>query len=75
MKTYNEYKEEALELLRNEHGNNTVEFITQVRSNLHLVAQSVIMLDLMNKLEEKAISTPVVEEVKEPVKPRTTTKK
>lgn len=52
MKTYEQYKEEALELLKKEHGNNTVEFVTQIRNNLHLVTQSVIMLDFMNKLEE-----------------------
>lgn len=75
MKTYAEYKEEALEILRAEHGNNTVEFVTQIRSNLHLVTQSVIMLDLMTKLEEQKNTTPVTEEVKEVKTPRTTTKK
>lgn len=76
MKTYNEYKEIAIEVLREQHGTNTVELVTQIKNNLHLVTQSVIMMDLMKALEEKEVKVEPVAVEEKPVKPtRSTTKK
>ncbi|MGL5458913.1 MAG: hypothetical protein ACRDBY_04795 [Cetobacterium sp.] len=79
MKDYKHYADLAKLELEREHGRNTVDLVNQLKNSLHTVAQSLIMLDLINAMECKNTTVEVakvVEEVEEkPTKPRTTIKK
>lgn len=73
MKDYKHYTDLAKIELEREHGRNTVDLVNQLKNSLHTVAQSIIMLDLINAMENKST---IVEEVEEKTsKPRTTVKK
>lgn len=79
MKDYKHYTDLAKLELEKEHGRNTVDLVNQLKNSLHTVTQSIIMLDLINAMDEKANTVEVakvVEEVGEkPTKPRTPAKK
>lgn len=75
MKEYKHYEDLAKLELERAHGRSTVDLVTQLKASLHTVAQSLIMLDLINALAEKeakivesvTVEEEVVKTVKSPV--------
>lgn len=54
---YNEYLYKAEELIREKHGNGTTEMHLNLKSSLHTVANSLILLDLIKTMTEKEEAT------------------
>lgn len=73
MKDYKYYEDLAKLELERAHGRSTVDLVNQLKASLHTVAQSLIMLDLINAMETKNNTVEVKETVEEKatVKPKT----
>ncbi|MGL6167440.1 MAG: hypothetical protein ACRC0Y_04035 [Fusobacteriaceae bacterium] len=72
MESYKHYEDLAKIELERAHGRSTVEFVNQLKQSLHIVAQSLIMLDLIAKNEAKEVEVVAEKEVEllKTVKPK-----